>query len=199
MKGTLTRRSVARPALLTGALLLAALPAVGVRAAGAVTNELIPSVGLTRAVHGDRATTGDARLSLRTTWLPMLKTDLGVGYRDDQFDGGTVRMRSWPITASLWVSPFANMPSTRMSRFLGLYAGGGVGFYNETTRYSFNAPLTNLGTEKFGEHVGAGYEVPVTGPLGLDLNARYIWLQKSGLGEVNRDNWNTTLGLAVKF
>ncbi len=161
---------------------------VGGGTAAAVTNELMPEVGMTRAVHGDRAVTGDVRLGLRTAWTRFVKTEVDAAYREDQFDGGTVKMKSWPITGSVWIAPY-----------LGLYAGGGIGWYNETTRFGANAPFTNLTTQKFGEHVGGGYEAPLVGPVSLDLNLRYVWLEKSGFDEVNRNHWNTAIGAGIRF
>ncbi len=185
----LARRSRVFPGrVLFGGLILVMALLVGAGTAAAVTSELVPAVGMTRAVHGDRAVTGDVRLGLRTAWTRMLRSEVGVSYREDQFDGGTVKMKSWPVTASLWVAPY-----------MGLYAGGGIGWYNESTRFGANAPFTRVNTQKFGEHVGVGYEAPLAGPVGLDVNFRYVWLQKSGFEEINRNNWITTIGATVRI
>jgi opacity protein-like surface antigen len=173
-----------------GALILAAMLLVGVQAARAASNQLIPSIGLTRAVHGDNEVTPYAQVGLRTTWAPAVMTEVGVAYRQDKFNNGDITVKSWPVTASLWLSPFP-----------ALYAGGGVGWYQNSVDYSDRVPYDNFTTQKLGLHVGGGFTVPVTPGMGLDLNAKYVFLEKENRNDLSFDasHWTTSAGLAFHF
>jgi opacity protein-like surface antigen len=87
-----------------------------------------------------------------------------------------------------------------------LYAGGGVGWYR-TTYDLRNPDFKDATTDKIGVHLGGGVTVPLTPALGLDLNGRYIFMQKDNKltwptvlpKEFNPDFWSASLGLAIKF
>jgi len=156
--------------------------------------EIIPSLGITKSTDADA---GDAKgfggLAIRAGLLPFLKAEGGIGYRQDSFVGGDVKVRQWPVTASLWVAPLPMV-----------YAGGGVGWYRTTLDYSSALPIEDSTTMKTGVHLGGGVSVPVAPRLGLDLNGRYIFMQKdkSTLAvptTFNPDFWTLALGLAIKF
>ncbi|MBI1797530.1 MAG: outer membrane beta-barrel protein [Candidatus Eisenbacteria bacterium] len=161
-------------------------------AARASGSELIPSIGVTRSVHDSNA---DAQvyggLAVRTTMLPGLKAEIGAAYRSEDRNGGSLKVRQWPVTGSLWLTP---LPV--------IYAGGGVGWYHTTFDYAPALAIANQTTEKFGVHLGGGLEVPL-GPAALDLNGRYVFLgtEQSQLPpqKFNPDFWTTTLGLAIRF
>ncbi len=176
--------------LLIGTLIFLVALLIGIGIANAATNEIIPSVGLTRAIHGDETATPYAGLALRTGWAPFLKSEVGVAYRQDKFDGGNVKMTSWPVTASLWLSP---VPV--------LYVGGGAGWYNTTTQFAPGTPQLSFTKQKLGTHVGGGLETPLGPGLGLDLNVRYVFLEKdqSGTTSFDRSNWVSTAGIAIHF
>ena len=173
-----------------GALLFFAILLVGVQTARAASNQLIPSVGLTRAVHGDQEVTPYAQLGLRTTWAPVIMTEIGVAYRQDKFNDGDITVKSWPVTASLWLAP---IPA--------IYAGGGVGWYQSSVDYSDNLPFSNFTTQKIGLHVGGGFTIPVTPAVGLDLNSKYVFLEKENRNDLSFDasHWTTSAGLAFHF
>jgi opacity protein-like surface antigen len=176
---------------LIGALILAAL--VSTSAGIAQAMEIIPSLGITKATD---QSAGDAKayggLALRGSLLPFLKAEGGIAYREDSFSNGDLSVRQWPVTASLWLAPIPM-----------LYAGGGVGWYRTTFDYRSALPFKDTTTQKVGVHLGGGANIPIAPHLGLDLNGRYIFMQKDKdlqLPETfDPDFWSTSLGLAIKF
>ena len=175
---------------IVGALLFFAMLLVGIQTARAASNQLIPSVGLTRAVDGDDTVTPYAQLAIRTTWAPMVMSELGAAYRQDKFNDGDIKVTSWPLTASLLFSP---VPS--------LYAGGGVGWYQNSVDYADDIPYDNFTTQKFGLHVAGGMTVPFTPSVGLDLNAKYVFMEEENRNDLAFDpsHWTTSAGLAFHF
>ena len=87
--------------------------------------KLIPSIGFTKAME---PTAGPGKLfgglALRASLLPFLSAEGGIAYRQDSFANGDLKLRTWPVTASLWVTPIPV-----------LYAGGGVGWYRTSYDY----------------------------------------------------------------
>jgi hypothetical protein len=182
MAGTRARLAVA-------ALLLSTLPLIP---ATGRAMELIPSIGMTKSTDtsgGDSKFSGG--LALRWPVLPFLKLEGGITYREDSFDDDALKLRQWPVTVSAWVFPFPM-----------LYAGGGLGWYRST--YDYKDPLLNdTTTDDIGIHLGGGVIVPLGPKLGLDLNGRYIFMQKNNDIQLpttfDPDFWNASLGLAIRF
>jgi hypothetical protein len=176
---------------LVGAGFFLALLLIGVQAARAA--EIIPSLGVTRAVNTDDE---EARLSgglaFRAPIFPALKAEIGGSYRSDSQFGGDLNIREWPLTGSLWLSP---IPA--------VYVGGGVGWYHTTFDYDDATLLEDETTQDFGVHLGAGLEVPLSPSVGVDLNGRYVFRddvsQKLSTDTFDPDFWSTTVGLAFKF
>lgn len=176
---------------LIGGIVLAVLVFLGAEIAHSA--EILPSIGISRSTEG-----GDSRLytglALRTGLAPFVQSELGVAYRKEQFANNAGSATTWPLTASLW---FAPIPF--------LYAGGGVGWYH--TSFSFDGvPLAGTlaaTDQRFGTHVGGGMRMPLAPLVGLDLNARYVILEKSDSATVPSDYdpkfWSAALGLGVKF
>jgi opacity protein-like surface antigen len=131
-------------------------------------------------------------LALRGDLAPILMAEIGASYRSQVSLGGDVRMKQWPITASLWLKP---MPM--------LYAGGGAGWYHTTLDYDESQPFSDETTQQFGVHLGGGLRVPLVPRVGLDLNGRYVFLgdidQKLSTERMDPDFWTTSLGLAIRF
>ncbi len=155
--------------------------------------QFIPSVGFTKATD---AGAGPGKFSggvaLRAGLLPFLKVEGGISYRQESFANGDLKVRMWPVTTSLWLTP---VPM--------LYAGGGVGWYRTTYDYSNTVPFADVTTNQLGVHLGGGVAVPLSPALGLDLNGRYIFMQRERSlqfpTQFNPDYWSTSLGLAFKF
>ena len=178
--------------MLIGGLLLLVLLLLGLQVAHA--GEIIPSVGVTRTV--DNNSGSDAQvfggLAFRGQVAPVLKSEIGVAYRNQEFAGGDLTVHQWPVTASLWVTPIPT-----------LYAGGGVGWYHTTLEYAPALGLDKSTSQDFGVHLGGGVTVPIAPMAAIDLNGRYIFMkdQASQLppNSFDPDFWSTSVGLAFRF
>jgi len=162
---------------------------------GAATShagELIPSFGFSRSIDGGADAKPYAGVALRGTLAPMLKTEIGAAYHGESQYNDQLKLRMWPVTASLYATP---VPL--------LYAGGGVGWYHTTFDYANNTLLSDHTTEQFGVHLGGGMQIPLGPRAGVDLNGRYVMMreQESHLvpRKFNPDLWLTSIGLAIKF
>lgn len=177
-------------ALFAGLVFFAML-VVGIEIASAGA-EIIPSIGVTKPVHDSEA---DAKvyggLALRATMIPGLKAEIGAAYRSEERLNGDLKVRMWPVTGSLWLTPLPIV-----------YAGGGVGWYHTTLDYPEALGIADKTSQQFGVHLGGGLEIPL-GMAALDLNGRYVFLKKESSAlppnEFDPDFWTTTLGLAIKF
>ena len=183
--------STAATRLMFAALLMAIL--VPATAGTGRAMQLIPSLGYTKATDAS-ADAGKfyGGVALRGRLLPFLAAEGGIAYRDDSFSNGDLKVRQWPVTASLWLTPFPV-----------LYAGGGLGWYRTTYDYRSTLPFKDSTTDKVGVHLGGGLTLPLTPSLGLDVNGRYIFMQKDSSlqfpTQFNPDFWSTSFGLAIKF
>lgn len=189
---TNTKRRTIEPRRLIAMLALATL--AGTVAGTARAMEVIPSFGLTKSTDSNAgAARGFGGVALRAPLLPFLKVEGAIGYRQDSFSGGDLKVRQWPVTASVWAAPLPMV-----------YAGGGLGWYRTTLDLRDNAILKDVTTNKMGVHLGGGATVPLSPQLGLDLNGRYIFMQKDNNNiqvptKFNPDFWTMGLGLAIKF
>lgn len=155
--------------------------------------ELIPSIGATKSTDSDA---GDAQffggLGLRVPLLPFLKAEVGISYRQDSFFDDNLKVKQWPITTSLWLSP---LPV--------LYVGGGVGWYKTTFDYADGFPIEDTTDSQMGAHLGGGLNIPLSPRVGLDLNGRYIFMKQGDESlvpqEFDPDFWSTSAGLAIRF
>jgi outer membrane protein with beta-barrel domain len=189
-----TTRTNRRPANLVRALFGTILALTAVCASiPARAGEIIPSVGITKPVHaGDADASIYGGLAFRGDLAPILKSEVGVAYRTEDRMGGDLKVRQWPITGSLWLAPVRN-----------IYAGGGVGWYQTTYDYSSSVAARDFTKQKFGVHLGGGFNVPLSPALAIDMNGRYVYLQKEkGISppqDFDPDFWSTTAGLAFRF
>jgi len=172
--------------------LAAALAALALPAGTSTAAEFVPSIGITKPVDGGNGTKLLTGLALRDNLAPLLKGEIAVAYRSESRYDDQLTVRSWPVTASLYLTP---VPA--------LYGGAGVGWYQTTFDYADNSPLLRDETKQlFGVHVGGGMQVPVA-VAALDLNGRYVMLrdQESRLvpEQFDPDFWTLSLGLALKF
>jgi len=162
---------------------------LGIPIAGAA--ELVPSLGVLHFKDDDQAKLFGG-LALRGTLLPAVQTELGVAYRSEQQLSDQLRVRMWPVTASLWLTP---VPA--------LYAGGGVGWYHTTLDYDSSLPFADETRQEFGVHLGGGLKLPLAPTAAVDLGGRYVMLreQESRLvpERFDPDFWLTSIGLAIRF
>jgi len=176
--------------LITAALLIVS----GSLSAGVVhAFQLIPSIGFTKSTDSGA---GDgnfsAGLAIRAPLGPMFAAEGGISYREEAFSGDAVRVRMWPVSASLWLTPASN-----------LYAGGGLGWYRTTYDYRADVPVQDQTTSQIGLHMGGGLLLPISPQLGLDLHGRYVFMQANDNVQLptafDPDFWNASLGLAIRF
>ncbi|TMQ56248.1 MAG: porin family protein [Candidatus Eisenbacteria bacterium] len=182
-----TTRNIFRTAAIAPlAVLLIATPSK------ARATEIIPSIGLTRSVDTEE-TKSTVGLAIRGSAIPsVLAIELKGQYRKQDRFNGQLTEKMWPITASAWLTPLRV-----------IYAGGGVGWYHTTLDYNAPSPLQDETTQKFGVHLGGGVRVPIAPAVALDMNGRYVWLEKQETAivpkEFNPDFWDMSLGLGLHF
>lgn len=179
--------------MVIGAVTLLIMLVVGVQMARA--GEIIPSIGLTKPVDGDEDAEIYGGIAFRGEIASILKPEIGVAYRQESRLDDNLKVRMWPVTASLWISP---VPA--------LYAGAGVGWYHTT--YDFDEEAFPIEVEdetdsQFGVHLGGGLMIPLGPRLGVDLNGRYVMFQDQDdrlvPEDFDPDFWSTSLGLAFRF
>lgn len=152
--------------------------------------ELIPSLGVTKSTDDNAADAkGFGGLAVRVPLLPNLKAEGAIGYRQDSFADGNVKVRQWPITASLWLAP---LPA--------VYIGGGLGWYHTTLDFAETLPIEDATNMDMGVHLGGGVGMPIGPNLGLDLNGRYVFMQSDNDNlqlptTFDPDFWSVSLGL----
>jgi opacity protein-like surface antigen len=173
-----------------GLLVLLAMLLAGLQAARAA--EIVPSVGLTHATSGDGGYKAFGGLAFRGSVLPMVKAEIGAGYRNDPYLNGDLDVKMWPVTTSLWLTPLPMF-----------YFGGGVGLYNTTYDYR-DAALQDQTSREFGTHLGGGLSIPIVPAIAsIDLNGRYVHLREKGTllapGAIKQSFVSTSLGVAIKF
>lgn len=183
-------RRLTRAALIAGAAIAALL----VTATTARAGEIIPSIGLTKTTEDNANTDILGGLAVRADLATALKAEIGVQYRDEERFNDNLKIRTWPITASLWLQP---LPV--------LYAGGGVGWYHTTYDW-VDEPLApgDETSQDFGVHLGGGFRVPLAPNIAADLNGRYAFLgdvesEFEELDNLDPDFWTLSLGLAIGF
>ena len=90
-----------RSGSLVATLLVAVLALAGARNALAV--ELIPSIGITKSARnsGEQARVYGG-LALRGGFLPFLKSEIGIAYRNESRLGGDLDVKMWPVTGNWW-------------------------------------------------------------------------------------------------
>jgi opacity protein-like surface antigen len=177
--------------ILIGTFLLLAMLLIGLGAARAA--EIVPSIGVSRSTSGDGELKRFAGLAVRGSVLPMVKSEIGVAYRNEPYYNGDLNVKMYPVTASLWISP---LPT--------LYFGGGAGWYYTTFDYKESLGLQDETSQEFGTHLGGGLTIPVVPAIAsVDLNGRYVKMRDKDSplapGAVKQSFWTTTLGLAIKF
>src|SRR4030095_312157 len=156
--------------------------------------ETIPSVGITKSTDENASDAqGFGGLAIRFPVLPFLKLEGGVGYRQDSFSDGDLKVHQWPLTASAWAAPFSM-----------LYGGGGIGWYRTTYDYASELQIEDTTEMTMGVHLGGGLNIPIAPRLGLDLTGPSCFIQKSDQKlqlptTCNPDFWTTSLGLAISF
>jgi hypothetical protein len=156
--------------------------------------QIIPSLGISKSTDtGAKDAQAFGGLAVRVPVGSVIKLEGSIAYRQDTYGGGALRVRQWPTTASVWLSPVRSV-----------YLGGGVGWYHTTLLLPDELHIANTTTDKAGVHIGGGIDVPVAPRLSLDLNGRYVFMTKDKASfdvptTFNPDYWNMSLGMAISF
>jgi len=154
--------------------------------------EIVPSIGLSRAVDGEQ-TKSNLGLAIRGNLAgPMVQAELGASYRSEKRFNDDLTVKMIPITASILVRPIPT-----------LHADVGAGWYHTKYEYAAALLLEDETKQEFGVHLGGGLQVPLAPRAALDLTGRYVFMkdQESKLvpTKFNPDFWTMSLGLALKF
>ncbi len=180
----------ARGRVVVGTLVALTVLLVGARAGHG--GEIVPSLGLSKPLNGDAEAQLYGGLAVRGSVAPFLEGELAAAYRSEPRFNDQLRVRMWPVTASLYVKPLSL-----------LYAGAGVGWYHTTYDYASTVPIPDETRQQFGVHLGGGMQVPLGPGAAVDLNGRYVMMreQQSRLvpEKFDPDFWTSSIGLAIKF
>jgi opacity protein-like surface antigen len=177
-----------------GAILIAAVAGTGLALCASPVHgaEVVASLGVTKPVESGADAQTYGALAVRHHFVPLLMGEIGAAYRSESRYGDQLKVRMWPITASLYLAPV---------RYL--YAGAGVGWYHTTLDYASGVPVADETRQDFGVHVGGGLQVPLSSGVAVDLSGRYVMMrdQQSHLvpEKFDPDFWTTSLGLALRF
>ncbi len=109
-----------------------------------------------------------AGATLRLKFSPVLGAEGDIGYRQEKYGSGAVTVRDWPVTVTGLIYPLSV-----------LYGGVGGGWYFTTLDYSQalnQAGIDDETTQKFGWHLVAGVEFPVSPRIRLFGDVRYVFL-----------------------
>jgi hypothetical protein len=178
------RRALVMAVAAAIALVVCAVPARGA--------EVVASLGVTKPVDAGTDAQTYGGLAVRHYFVPLLMGEIGAAYRSESRFDDRLRVRMWPITASLYLAP---------ARYL--YAGAGVGWYHTSLDYASSVPAADETRQDFGVHVGGGLQVPLSRGVAVDLSGRYVMMrdQQSHLvpEKFDPDFWTTSLGLAFRF
>jgi len=143
-----------------------------------------PQVGIFKSRDADNARVmGGAALRLKLS--QALGVEGSINYREEDYRGGAVRVKSWPVMATGLIYPLPFV-----------YGAIGMGWYNTTVDYK---NLLSETKQKFGWHFGGGAELPVGNIAKLTGDVRYVFLdydftQVPGAEGLNSDFYVITVG-----
>ena len=145
-----------------------------------------PQVGISKSSGEDANVIFGAALRFRL--LPALGLEGSINYRQEEFAGDALTVRSWPIqvTGMLYPLPIA-------------YAAMGAGWY--MTTFDPDGDVLDAETNsEFGWHFGGGIELPLGSAAKLVGDLRYVFLDYNfdawpGSSEINDDFYMATAGL----
>ncbi|HYF01573.1 MAG TPA: porin family protein [Planctomycetota bacterium] len=152
-----------------------------------------PRVGYLKTRDAERGT-WLVGVQARLRILKFLGAEASVGYHQDEFLDGDVRVHTYPVELTGMIYPFPDLAFE-------LYGLAGVGWYY--TRFTFHDSLSTVDDEtdsQFGVHVGAGAAVDLTRRVSLNGDFRWIFLDEPGvdngnLDEEEFDRWQVTAGI----
>lgn len=109
---------------------------------------------------------------LRFYFTPTLALEGSVDYREDEYANGAVKVRTWPIQASMLF--YLADENVAVNPFL----LGGAGWYMTTVETKVPPLIDESDTDdRFGLHAGGGLQFFLSEAVSLDGTYRYIWLE----------------------
>ena len=107
-------------------------------------------------------------VALRMKLSQYIGFEGSINYRQEEYSGGSVTARSWPVMITGLVFPIPIV-----------YGAFGFGWYNTNLSYNntkLNLSLTSETQQKIGWHFGGGVEIPVGTSIKLVGDVRYVFL-----------------------
>ncbi len=113
---------------------------------------------------------GGAALRLKLT--DLLGIEASINYREEEYGGGSARLKSWPVmvTGLVYPIPF-------------VYGAIGAGWYSTSIQYNFPSgflggpsSIASESKQEFGWHFGGGAEFPVGSFAKVVGDIRYVFL-----------------------
>jgi len=156
-----------------------------------------PELGFYNATNADGSRLMGG-LALRIHLARALGIEASVNYRSEDYSGGRVTVRSWPVmvTALLYPVPV-------------VYGAVGAGWYNTAIDYNsgfLGIPGYSVTDTKqdFGWHFGGGVDLPVGGHTRLVGDIRYVFLDYGfrefpGSAGINANFYVVTIGLLFRL
>ena len=145
-----------------------------------------PQAGISKSMDNDANVIFGA--ALRARLAPALGLEGSISHHEEEFGGGALAVRSWPIqvTGMLYPVPVA-------------YAAMGAGWYMTTLDID-GMDFGDDTNSEFGWHFGGGVEFPLGSSAQLVGDLRYVFLDYSfdavpGGGEIDDDFYMATAGL----
>lgn len=129
-----------------------------------------PQIGIYKASDADDASVmGGAAFRIKLS--QALGAEASINYREEEYMGGGVSVRSWPVMVTGLIYP---LPV--------IYGAIGAGWYNSSIEYNYppgflGGPVSTTETkQEFGWHFGGGAELPVGSSGKLVGDIRYVFL-----------------------
>lgn len=155
---------VARSFFILALLSLNMLSAYAQRGAGI---ELLGGLYKTQNVDGPRPLGG---IALRFRVSELIGMEASVNYREEEYGGGSIAVRSWPVMVTGLYYPVAP-----------LYLAAGAGWYTTSVHLDDSrvspgnlAALAGETRRQFGGQIGAGVELPVFSFVQIVGDVRYV-------------------------
>jgi len=129
-----------------------------------------------------------ARLRL----MPILGGEISINYRQEDYFGDELTVRSWPVMVTGMLYPIPMV-----------YGAVGFGWYNTTYDFSDAVEATGVDDEteqEVGWHFGGGVELPISDRASITGDIRYVFLDYDfgdppGFGDVDADFFVITAGI----
>jgi opacity protein-like surface antigen len=124
-----------------------------------------PQVGYQKSADADNGSVMFGA-ALRAKLAPILGVEASINYRQEDYAGETITVKSWPVMVTGLIYPLPIV-----------YGAVGAGWYNTT--FDYNVPMVDIESktkQEFGWHFGAGVELPVSERAMITGDIKYVFL-----------------------